>query len=118
MSNLITLNSPTSSLSNSTPSLNRPVLSRLQLKTEKARRRLREFVEQAWPVIEPKPFVPRMHVDAICLHLQAVTEGRIGGSDHQCASRSRQEFVDVCSGQPGCGSTIRRFVSCSAPIAQ
>jgi predicted phage terminase large subunit-like protein len=77
--NLITLNSPTSSLSNSTPSLNRPVLSRLQLKTEKARRRQREFVEQAWPVLEPSAtFVAGLHVDAICLHLQAVTEGRIG----------------------------------------
>jgi predicted phage terminase large subunit-like protein len=48
------------------------------LKTEKARRKLREFVEQAWPVLEPNTsFVPGIHVDAICQHLQAISEGRI-----------------------------------------
>ncbi len=41
-------------------------------------RSFREFVEQAWHVLEPSTaFVPGMHVDAICDHLQAVTEGRI-----------------------------------------
>ncbi len=46
--------------------------------TEQARRSFREFVEQAWHVLEPSTaFVPGMHVDAICDHLQAVTEGRI-----------------------------------------
>jgi predicted phage terminase large subunit-like protein len=49
------------------------------LKAEKARRRLREFVEQAWHVLEPSTvFVPGMACDAICEHLQAVSEGRIG----------------------------------------
>jgi len=48
------------------------------LRTEKARRRLHEFVCQAWPVLEPEtPFVEGIHVDAICEHLQAITEGRL-----------------------------------------
>ena len=37
-----------------------------------------EFVCQAWPVLEPEtPFVEGIHVDAICEHLQAITEGRL-----------------------------------------
>jgi len=36
-------------------------------------------VTQAWHVLEPSSeLVPGVHVDAICAHLQAVTEGRIG----------------------------------------
>ena len=45
---------------------------------EQARRRLHEFVRQAWHVLEPEtPFVDGIHVRAICEHLQMVTEGRI-----------------------------------------
>src|ERR1035438_4591876 len=48
------------------------------VKMEKARRNLKEFVNEAWPVLEPSTeFVDSMHLDAICWHLQAVTEGRI-----------------------------------------
>lgn len=48
------------------------------LKAEKARRRLREFVEQAWHVLEPSTvFVPGMACEAICEHVQAVSENRI-----------------------------------------
>jgi hypothetical protein len=48
------------------------------LKAEKARRRLNEFVVQAWGVLEPAtPFVDGVHVGAICDHLQAITEGRL-----------------------------------------
>jgi hypothetical protein len=33
---------------------------------------------QAWPVLEPgTELVEGIHIDAICCHLQAVTEGRI-----------------------------------------
>jgi len=50
----------------------------IHLKSEKARRRFREFVEQAWHILEPAtPFVPGIHVDAVCQHLPAITEGRI-----------------------------------------
>ncbi|HET6208017.1 MAG TPA: phage terminase large subunit, partial [Terracidiphilus sp.] len=43
-----------------------------------ASRSLGEFVQQAWPVVEPStPFVPGWHVDAIVEHLEAVTRGQI-----------------------------------------
>jgi hypothetical protein len=39
---------------------------------------LRQFVEQAWPILEPEAlFIPNWHVDAICAHLEAVIDGRI-----------------------------------------
>jgi predicted phage terminase large subunit-like protein len=48
------------------------------LKAEKARRRLHEFVLQAWHVLEPDTkFVDGIHVRAICDHLQAITENRL-----------------------------------------
>lgn len=41
-------------------------------------RRLREFVEMAWHVVEPgSPFVGGWHIDAICDHLEAVSRGEI-----------------------------------------
>ena len=41
-----------------------------------AERSLRAFVEQAWPVLEPRtPFLPSWHIDCICEHLEAVTTG-------------------------------------------
>lgn len=40
--------------------------------------RLREFVEEGWPTVEPElPFIANWHVDAICEHLQWVAEGEI-----------------------------------------
>jgi hypothetical protein len=48
------------------------------VKKEKARRSFQAFVKQAWRVLEPNvEFVEGIHVDAICEHLQAITEGRI-----------------------------------------
>src|SRR5215472_13364998 len=45
---------------------------------ERAARRLREFVRQAWSVVEPSTaFVPGWHLEAICEHLEAVTSGQI-----------------------------------------
>ncbi len=39
---------------------------------------LRGFVAEAWKILEPDtPFVPNWHIDAICEHLEAVTDGRI-----------------------------------------
>ena len=78
MTSLTTVSLPTPNSNNLTPSSSRPVLSRLHLKTEQARRRLHEFVFQAWPLLEPAtPFVEGMHVRAVCEHLQAVAEGRL-----------------------------------------
>jgi predicted phage terminase large subunit-like protein len=45
---------------------------------ELATRSFREFVRQAWRIIEPHtPFVPGWHIDAIVDHLEAVTHGQI-----------------------------------------
>jgi predicted phage terminase large subunit-like protein len=40
--------------------------------------RLAGFVREAWPVLEPNtPLVWNWHLDAICAHLEAITDGRI-----------------------------------------
>lgn len=45
---------------------------------KKACVRLVDFVRRAWPVLEPKAvYVHNWHIDAICAHLEAVTDGRI-----------------------------------------
>jgi predicted phage terminase large subunit-like protein len=39
---------------------------------------LGEYVEQAWPIVEPSTeFLPNWHIDAIAEYLEAVTEGQI-----------------------------------------
>ena len=49
-----------------------------EIARERATRSLREFVRQAWHVIEPSAlFVPGFHIDAIIDHLEAVTRGDI-----------------------------------------
>src|SRR5580704_15539552 len=51
---------------------------RAKVERELATRYFREFVRQAWPIIEPlTPFVPGWHIDAIIDHLEAVTRGEI-----------------------------------------
>lgn len=48
------------------------------LEAQKLKRTLSEFVKAAWHLVEPAtPLVWNWHLEAICLHLQAVTEGRI-----------------------------------------
>jgi predicted phage terminase large subunit-like protein len=75
---LITPDSPMKSFISSRRSWNEPRFQLEAVKTEKAKRNLKEFVKQAWPVLEPSTqFVEGIHIDAICSHLQAVTEGRI-----------------------------------------
>lgn len=49
-----------------------------QVRATRARQSFREFVKQAWPIIEPgTPLVWGWSMDAICLHLEAVADGRI-----------------------------------------
>ena len=49
-----------------------------KVERELAARSFREFVLQAWAVIEPlTPFVPGWHIDAIIEYLEAVTRGEI-----------------------------------------
>lgn len=38
---------------------------------------LRKFIELAWPIVEPAPFVGGWHIDAIADHLMAVQRGEI-----------------------------------------
>lgn len=48
------------------------------IRAERARRRLSEFVRQAWPVVEPAtPYHHNWHIDAVCEHLEAVSHGQI-----------------------------------------
>ncbi len=49
-----------------------------KINRELATRMFREFVRQAWPVVEPAtPFVPGWHIDAIIEHLEAMSRGQI-----------------------------------------
>jgi hypothetical protein len=75
---LTTHDSATKSSTSSIGSWNEPPFQLELVKAEKARRSVKEFVRQAWHVLEPcTPFVCGIHIDAICSHLQAVTEGQI-----------------------------------------
>ena len=51
-----------------------------------------EFVEEAWPYVDAAEYQPNWAIEALCEHLQAVTEGRI--------SRLLINFP------PRCGKTI------------
>src|SRR5689334_17075910 len=45
---------------------------------EQATRHLAEFVRQAWMIVEPAtPLVWGWHMDAVCEHLEAVSNGRL-----------------------------------------
>lgn len=49
-----------------------------EIDQERASRSLREFVRQAFAIIEPStPFVPGWHIDAIIEHLEGITFGHI-----------------------------------------
>ena len=44
----------------------------------RAEEHLKEFMTQAWPVMEPgTPYIHGWHIDAICEHLEAVVRGEI-----------------------------------------
>jgi predicted phage terminase large subunit-like protein len=51
----------------------------IAIKAERARRSFRYFFEHfAWPALLPGvTFVPNWHIDSICEHLQAISEGKI-----------------------------------------
>lgn len=52
--------------------------SRIEMARRRAELRLIDFVELMWPVLEPEqPFVRTWVQEAICEHLQAITEGRL-----------------------------------------
>src|ERR1017187_3445323 len=118
MTNSITVSLPTPNSSNLTQSSSRPVLSRLHLKTEKARRTLHEFVVQAWPLLEPAtPFVEGMHVRAVCEHLQAVAQGRLRHLIINIPPATPNRSSPPYFGQRGYGLIIPRRDGCLAVIA-
>ncbi len=48
------------------------------IRLELAERKLRHFVLQSWPIIEPaREYIPNWHIDAICDHAEAVQGGEI-----------------------------------------
>lgn len=56
----------------------RTQLAPLDARWSRARYPLRQFIEDAWHVVEPSvPFVGGWHVDAICAHIEAVTRREI-----------------------------------------
>jgi predicted phage terminase large subunit-like protein len=64
----------------SEPILQKVILHRLRsyrTPKERAEQSLYEFVQQAWHVVEDRPFIPGWHIEAICEHLEAVYEGTI-----------------------------------------
>src|SRR5262249_33257028 len=77
ITNPICRSSPMKNCTNSAQLLRRPNLAD-EIDRELATRSLREFVRQAWPIVEPStPFVPGWHIDAIVEHLEAVTRSQI-----------------------------------------
>src|SRR5690606_25894127 len=48
-----------------------------RVEAELCRRSFARFCKRAWREIDPAPLVWGWHLDALCEHLQAVTEGRI-----------------------------------------
>ncbi|MEY4294327.1 MAG: Aeromonas phage vB AsaM-56, partial [Pseudomonadota bacterium] len=51
---------------------------RLEIEREYSKRKLSNFIREAWAVVEPaNPYVHGWHIDAICEHLEAVTSGEI-----------------------------------------
>jgi hypothetical protein len=69
--------------------LTKPRLLLRRLSAELASRDLKEFLIQAWPILEPAtPFVDGIHISAMCLHLQFVTNGQISNL-----------IINVCQGR-------------------
>lgn len=60
----------------SQPSSRQRLPTPLEISRERCRRSLIEFVRQAWHIVEPsEPFIHGWHLDAIAVHLEAVTRG-------------------------------------------
>lgn len=50
---------------------------RIDVEAELMRRSFKHFVKSAWAQIDPAPLIWGWHMDALCDHLQAVTEGKM-----------------------------------------
>ena len=50
----------------------------IELQMELCKRSLAYFAKSAWPIVEPgREYIHGWHVDAVCEHLEAVTNGQI-----------------------------------------
>lgn len=50
---------------------------RQALRTLRCQRSLHYFIQQAWPIVYPgKPFIDNWHIEALCRHLQEVSQGK------------------------------------------
>lgn len=82
----------------------------IEIEAEQAARHLREFVRQAWPVVEPStPFVPGRHIDAITEHLEAVSLGQIRNLLTNVPPRPERRWL---FSSYGAQLTIRDSVKC------
>ncbi len=54
---------------------------------------LRDFIRQAWHLIEPKQFLDNWHIDAICDACQAVSEGHIKNLLVNCPPRFTKSLI-------------------------
>src|SRR5579862_4943536 len=112
---LTTPDSAMKNSSNSRGSLNEPRFRLEPVKTEKARRSLKAFLMQAWPILEPgTELVEGIHIDAICLHLQAVTEGRIPNLIINVPPGHAKSLLTGVFGLRGLGSSTPNPDGCSA----
>lgn len=63
---------------------------------------LRQFVREAWDKVEPQPFKPGWHIDVICDHLEAVTEGA-APERHQDLPKIQNLLINV---PPRCSKSL------------
>src|SRR5438105_4293592 len=77
-----------------------------EVEQEIADRHLRDFSRQAWPVVEPASFVSGWHVDAICDHLEAVSNGQIRRLLICVPPGMGNPCWFLCCGRAGIGSGI------------
>ena len=56
-----------------------------------------DFVEAAWPALDPAEYQPCWAIDALCEHLQAVSEGQIPPSFGELPTAVRQDdnYIDM-----------------------
>src|SRR5262244_58428 len=65
-------------MSNAHDALIRQIQLHDALLKKQAERSLRQYVQEAWPLLEPSvPFLPNWHIDYVVEHLEAVTAGEI-----------------------------------------
>jgi hypothetical protein len=62
-----------------------------------------EFVEEAWPYVDAAPYQPSWAIDALCEHLQAVTDGRISRLLINFPPRCGKTIISRSAGLPGHG---------------